>query len=466
MKSLFDGFGTDFDTISNKRNDSMTPLAASKKHRPLRAGIGLLLAVGLALGNLIPLSAAQAAAPASNAAWPIRNFLPPIASINPKLMEKQATQTGGDLDPVALSAVSSPVIHTSPRVSRLATDIDVSSKNEKTQALMAMQKKVDEADLEHLWQATVEKNPVIRFSLEKLAAPPDLQTKQSSKFLSRTLSMLISGATMGATMLPGASAYQNMGAMSVGNALQNIVSGNAKPTPNALSATEQIQLAGLIDELKLKLIHNYQDYKNTLQALSEAREVTMKNNNLYSKALGSKNDLSVMAAGTAYYKALMQETELRQKAKLYRLQLERLAGTDAVASLELAPKVSMDSKASASDEASPQAELHTNANILPSLPSQPAKPASLQPTASNQPADTLPQAMEIGPSLSESMIGPPLPTLSSNMIKSKRAMVKNTPDKSDSLKAAVKDSQPQPIPDKIMEQPAIQPMPQPQQEKP
>jgi hypothetical protein len=431
----------------------MTP-TSREKFQPVKAYLSITLALGLMLGN-IATSAAGIQKPDQRqpVAWPTRDFLPPIASINPKLSEQQNNPAESDLGPVALSAVTSPAIRTTPKVNRLATEMNLSIKNEQSQAIMDIQKKVDEADLEHLWQATVEKNPVIRFSLEKLATPADLQTKHSSRFLSKTLNVLISGATMGATMLPGASAYRNMGSMAVGNALQNMTNGSTKITPNSLSATEQIQLAGLIDELKLKLIHNYQDYKNTLQTLSEAREITIKNNNLYSKALATKSDLAIMAAGSAYYQALMHETTLRQQAKLFRIQLERIAGTDAVATLALSTTVSLNGKTSSNpDEASPMPEatsavLNTNAQLLP-----PAQPQATPTASSTQNDVALPQAMmEIGPHLdsdNDAMIGPPLPALTSSdsrRVKSRKVMVRNTID-----------SQPQPMQDKILEQPSAQ----------
>jgi len=414
-----------------------------RNQRPLKVGAGLVLSLGfIVLSGPGPLLL-PASAKATTNAWPMRNFLPPIASINPKWTEQAAHTKENDLEPVALSAVTSPAIRTSPKVNRLATKLDVTNQNAQVQALQDIQKKVDEADLESLWRATVEKNPVIRFSLEKLATPPDLQKKQSSKFLSKTLSLMISGATMGATMLPGASAYRNMGAMGVGQALQNISNGTNKPAPNTLSATEQIQLAGLIDELKGKLIQNYQDYKNTLQALAEAREITIRNNNIYSKALAAKNDLGIMAAGSAYYQALIHETALKEKAKLYRLKLERIAGMDAVSHLELTAQVSTSAKTSSSEVAptDASAKLSTSAEVLPQKP-------TTETTES-------PQAMmEIGPHMgsdSDTLIGPPLPTISSNKrqkrVKSKQAAVKNMRN----------DSIPQPIPDKIMEHPVAPP---------
>lgn len=366
-------------------------------------------------------------APAVKKNLPVRDFLPPVVSINAKLVEKvETTSTEDELEPIALSAVQSPVLHASPKVEKLDTNLSGQFKTEQLESLLEIQKKVDEADLEYLWQATVEKNPVIRFSLEKLATPTDLQSKQSSRFMTKTLNALISGATMGAAMIPGASMYQNMGSMAVGNALQNMVNGKTPVNLNGLSPTEQIQMAGLIDELKLRLIHSYQDYKNTLQNLAQSHQTTVKNNSLYSKALTSKNDLAIMAAGTAYYQALLAETNLKQKAKLSRMELERLAGPDAVSHLELAVHVPENIStasaapaleylpASATDEligplpietASPSASSKITELIGPELP--PAKIKALARAAKNvknpiKLKNDIPQPLEIGPKLNES----------------------------------------------------------------
>lgn len=411
----------------------------SPGNRPLHTWMAVLLTSSVLLGQSLSVLAATP----QSAQWPKRDFLPPIASINPKLMEKRLADEEDALEPVALSAVSSPVIHTTPKVDRLATDLSSQFKTEQLQGVIDIQKKVDEADLEHLWQATVEKNPVIRFSLEKLATPADLQTKQSSKFLRRTLSLLIQGGTAAATMLPGPAAggYRNMATMATGNALQNLTTGKTQPTPGALSPTEQIQLAGLIDELKMKLIHNYQDYKNTLQALAQSHEITLKNNNLYSKALSSKNNLAIMAAGTAYYQALINETSLRQKAKLYRMELERLAGADSVSTLQLAVNVSDTSTAINSTTSGSAQVMESETAIGPELPA--AATSSNNIATKSQPVGELPPALEIGPRLSQENvepIGPPMPKSIAKQLASKQAASKTSTN-----------SMPLPIPDKILE---------------
>lgn len=389
--------------------------------------LGSLLAASVLLVQGLPSYAASN----PKKSLPVRDFLPPVASINPKLTESVETSTSEDeFEPVALSAVQSPVLHASPKINKLDTDLSAQIKTDQLENLLEIQKKVDEADLEYLWQATVEKNPVIRFSLEKLATPADLQSKQSSRFMTKTLNTLISGATMGAAMIPGASMYQNMGSMAVGNALQNMVNGKTPINHNSLSETENIQLAGLIDQLKLRLIHSYQDYKNTLQNLAQSHATTAKNNSLYSKALTSKNDLAIMAAGTAYYQALLAETNLKQKAKLCRMELERLAGPDAVSHLELAvhvpENVSTASAIPVTDHlptpttnefigplpiemASPSSNSKINELIGPELP--PAKIKSPTKSAKNVKSplkNDIPQPMEIGPKLKESNNLPPI----------------------------------------------------------
>lgn len=267
---------------------------------------------------------------------PQRDFLPPVASINGALPSLSAPKTGEEpLEAVTLSAISSPAVKIRKPVLKLDSDLGIRTSTDEYQELLRIQKTLDEEDLRMLWEATVEKNPVIRFSLEKLSTPTDLQPKKSSIFLNKTLNVLISGATMAATMVPGGSYYRNVGAMAGGDALRNLVNGNTKPQVGTLTATEQIQLAGLVDELQGKLIQTYHDYKNGLQALTSAHQVTLRNNELYRKSLDSGNDLAILAAGSAYYKALMNETELRQKAKINRLRLERLAGDTALGNLKL-----------------------------------------------------------------------------------------------------------------------------------
>lgn len=296
--------------------------------------------LAVALASTLLLSGTFSIAVAKTHKGRIQNYLPPVASINGKLdgevPEVKDAPAEDLLEPVSLAAVSPATLQTNPRVQKLEDKSGIRSQTQEFKTLLSMEQAQNEADLKTLWDATVEKNPVIRFSLEKLATPPDLHRPKSSLFLRKSLNLMLTGAAIGSTMLPGGgSAYRQMGVMAGGDAVRNVVTGQTKPMGEFLTATEQIQLAGLIDELQSKLFQGYHDYKNTLRLLAVAHHRTIDTNNLYSKALASKNELSALAAGSAYYKAMLNETKLRQKAIRYRLRLERLAGMDAVTELAL-----------------------------------------------------------------------------------------------------------------------------------
>jgi hypothetical protein len=407
--------------------------SAALATRQIKRLFGVTLAVAFCLAPLKAFSAKEKA-------WPKRDFLPPVATINTKLeTNPEALKTSdGEVEEVAFQAVDTQaVIRLKPKVERLAGSVVGKAQSEHLQTMLELQKKVDEADLEYLWQATVEKNPVIRFSLEKLATPADLESKQSSKFLSKTLSTLISGASLASTMLPipgGNSAYQNMGTMAAGQALQNMLVGRTRPTVGSLSATEQIQLAGLIDELKAKLIRSYQDYKNTLENLARCHEITVKNNALYSKALASKNDMAMMATGVAYYQALLNETALRQKAKLHRLELERLAGPEAVSRLELA--VHIDNSIQTASAHPPAKALATpvrtdvlDAEDLPYTIPDPIGPQPLigpEPKSKKSAMPDMPEVMELLPSFKrDNRLPSPMPQTSVGLNKKTLAVSKS-----------------------------------------
>ncbi len=272
-----------------------------------------------------------------------RDFLPPIASINPVIDPAELAQKDENLDLQTISLAPTtprPQLLTTPRVKQLDTNLDIHESDSDRELLIQLQQKLSEADLKTLWDATVEKNPVIRFSLEKLALPPDIQEAHSSQFMKKSLNLLLSGAAIATTMLPGAAGvggdyYRNVGTMAGRDALSNVINGPQAIPENLLSPTEKIQLAGLVDELQATVIQTYHNYRNTLQTLANAHKNTLKNNSTYAKALKTDSTPAQIASGAAYYKALLHETDLRQKAKQYRLQLERLAGIEPVSDLKL-----------------------------------------------------------------------------------------------------------------------------------
>lgn len=317
--------------------------AAVPRVRGSRCLLGGVFASSLVLILLCSASGMAWAKPKA-LALPQRSFLPPVATINPPISPDAVNPDTGEeaLGPVTLSAVSSPLLKAGARVTRLDSDLGIRASDGDFQTLLTLQRTSDEANLKRLWEATVEKNPVIRFSLEKLASPEELHGKQSSLFMRKTLNVLISGATIAATMMPGAGTYRNMGAMAGGDALRNVTLGNTPLPENLLSPTEKIQLAGMVDELQGKVIGSYHDYKNTLQSLISARQTTERHHTAYASALRARNDMAILATGSGYYKALISETALRNRAKLHRLELERLAGVDTVEGLQLSVACSQD----------------------------------------------------------------------------------------------------------------------------
>ncbi len=331
-----------------------------------------------------------------------RNFFPPVAIINGPISQIDGldTITDDSLEAVALSAVSTPTIQLTPKVKQMEKTINLAQQELVT--LSSLQQKLDEEDLNGLWEATVERNPVIRFSLEKIFTPVDLHNNHSSQFYKKVLSSALQGASLLPMMLPGGSYYSNMAASSGAQALNNIVTGKNKPDVNPLTATEQVQLAGLIDELKTDLIANYHSYKTTLVMLSEAHQSSVKSHAMYVSALKGNSDVARVAATNAYYKALLNETELRQKAILYRLRLERLAGNEAVNNLGLALFVKPNIT-TASLYGSPKPHVNsTSENDVP-VKSNANSPSS------NQAAlpDGLDSPLEIQPSFTDSSVMAP-----------------------------------------------------------
>lgn len=218
----------------------------------------------------------------------------------------------------------------------------VAGQNATPEAILARaQQRFQEEELKALWEATVDRNPVIRFSLEKLALPTELHKPHSSMFLNKTLSTLVSGAAMAATLTGAGNAYTQMGIMAGGQAIDNIMSGRTGPHADErkLTPTEQIQLAGLVDTLKRDLLSSYSAYSTCLDRLDSLHQETVNANALYAQELSevgeTDNPVELVTAASAYYQASLAEHTVRHQAKLARLSLERLAGPNAVKSLHM-----------------------------------------------------------------------------------------------------------------------------------
>jgi hypothetical protein len=275
--------------------------------------------------------------------------------VSPTAQGEAATLTGLTWQPTPLEAVTldknsvasptlTPKAKTLPAKGALKGTVSVNASAkatalappDETKALLkAYQQQVEQADLAYLWQQTVEHNPLIRYSVEKLALPEDLHQGHASRFIRNTLGIMISGAAIGASMLSaGGGAYQDMSIMAAGNAVDNLVRGKQQPLSN-LTATEHLQLAELVDHLKLGIIDNYRTLVQSLDGLTDATQTVDLARESYADALAKGKPMPVVTEGLAYYQALLQESQWRDQASLARLQLARSTGPTPADRLQL-----------------------------------------------------------------------------------------------------------------------------------
>jgi hypothetical protein len=196
-----------------------------------------------------------------------------------------------------------------------------------------MQKKKDIEDIKSLWEATVERNSVIKFAVKKLATPPS-QRRVHSSMMAKSVSTLISGASLLPCMF-GANSLVSTASAAGGTLSGRIISKKGLPKDMPLSDTELIQLAGLVEQLQNDLIKNYYDYKSSIEDLKECRSKLMVYNKNYSDALKEKNESNIIVTSAMYDNQVVEEIKIKQKIKLNRLELERLAGGNIVDNLNL-----------------------------------------------------------------------------------------------------------------------------------
>ncbi len=207
------------------------------------------------------------------------------------------------------------------------------SKEDMLKHYLENQKKMDIEDIKVLWECTVERNPVITFALQKISLPPEKRRINSSR-MSKVLATLIRGAAM----VPGILGADPMtsGASSIGGGIAGrYIANNSMPKEMPITDTELIQLARLIESLQDRIIKNYYEYKGDLEAYKIAKNNTEKFNREYSLALETGDISEIVTSSTMYNRAKRNETQIKQKIKLTRLQLERLAGVEAVDGLNL-----------------------------------------------------------------------------------------------------------------------------------
>jgi len=188
-------------------------------------------------------------------------------------------------------------------------------------------------DIDNLWKGTVSNNQVIGFALKKLATP-ESQRRIHSSLMAKTLSAIISGASM-APMLLGQNYMIQSGAYGAGRIAQNLLNRKNIPKEIPLTDTELIELAGLIENLQDKIISAYYNYKNSLELLKEIRSREMLYNKNYAKAMEDEDFLEIAVSSSLYQDIQLDEEKYISLCKKYHLELQRLAGKKVVDNLNL-----------------------------------------------------------------------------------------------------------------------------------
>ncbi len=199
--------------------------------------------------------------------------------------------------------------------------------------IVKLQREKDLEDIDNLWKGTVENNQVIGFALKKLATP-ESQRRIHSSLMAKTLSAIVSGASL-APALVGADYMVQSGSYAAGRIAQNLLNRKNVPQEIPLTDTELIELAGLVENLQDKIINAYYNYKGSLSQLKEVRSRELLYSKNYAKALDEEDFLEIAISSSLYDDMQIEEMKYLQAAKKYHLELQRLAGKKVVDALNL-----------------------------------------------------------------------------------------------------------------------------------
>lgn len=207
------------------------------------------------------------------------------------------------------------------------------SKKEQFSELVSMQQESEIEDIEMLWQATVDANKLIKFTMQKLNTPEG-QRRLHSSIAAKSLSAIVYGASF-LPALAGTDASVQTASFATGKLLNNFLNKNSMPQREILSDTELIELAGTIESLQDTIISAYYGYKGALNKLKDTRSRIILYNKNYSEAIKSGDSLELIISSALYEDMLLNEYYEEQEAKKYYLELERLAGAKTVEKLKL-----------------------------------------------------------------------------------------------------------------------------------
>lgn len=220
-----------------------------------------------------------------------------------------------------------------PKVEYKEKDSLLISDKEIMDEIVKLQREKDLEDIDNLWKGTVENNQVIGFALKKLATP-ESQRRIHSSLMAKTLSAIVSGASL-APALVGADYMVQSGSYAAGRIAQNLLNKKNVPQEIPLTDTELIELAGLVENLQDKIINAYYNYKGSLSQLKEVRSRELLYSKNYAKALDEEDFLEIAISSSLYDDMQIEEMKYLQSAKKYHLELQRLAGKKVVDGLNL-----------------------------------------------------------------------------------------------------------------------------------
>lgn len=220
-----------------------------------------------------------------------------------------------------------------PKVEYKEKDSLLISDKEIMDEIVKLQREKDLEDIDNLWKGTVENNQVIGFALKKLATP-ESQRRIHSSLMAKTLSAIVSGASL-APALVGADYMFQSGSYAAGRIAQNLLNRKNVPQEIPLTDTELIELAGLVENLQDKIINAYYNYKGSLSQLKEVRSRELLYSKNYAKALDEEDFLEIAISSSLYDDMQIEEMKYLQSAKKYHLELQRLAGKKVVDGLNL-----------------------------------------------------------------------------------------------------------------------------------
>ncbi len=203
------------------------------------------------------------------------------------------------------------------------------------QVIIDKQQQADVEDLEKIWNATVDKNQIIKFSLQKLAIPEE-QRRVHSSLMAKSLSALISGAAILPSFMGMHYAIQSASYAGARLANNYLNKENREKMENPpITDTEAIELATLIEDLQNEIVATYYDYKSSLNQLKDVRAQMILYNKNYNNALKSGDKLEIAVSSALWDEQVIEEYRLTQEAKKNQLLLQRLAGKDTIDGLNL-----------------------------------------------------------------------------------------------------------------------------------